>query len=695
MSVVGKRTAGRRGPGAPVVSHRRGGVARIGPGGGAPAGATGTEVLLRVRIREKAQPMDTSMRATQSPVKSISANSYRVVRNPADKPRLAVRVGITGHRVLSPRDIGRIEEQIGIVLERISRITDEVYEQCGQPLLRIYSDAKPILRLISPLAEGADQLAAEQALRKGFEIQSPLPFNKEEYERDFQSTDNSSAEKISAFRRLLAKTNGNILELDGSRTAEGEAYEAVGRIVIRQCDVLIAVWAPDHNGGAEKKGGTRQIIRESLRAERPIIWISAESQTDPCLLLSIEPPRTEDLNSLDTILKAILLPHFDDRMFDVAASAKEIRELIAREEEIEPEDTFFSEQAPLDSFGIPKYGLVYSWFRDFWCWDLKEDPPEPEPDWSPILAKNPRFAEIFKGQYHWADNLANLYGGIYRSSYVATYLMGAFAVLFAFSGLYSGIKFPEGHPWHALHYAFYGAELLLILSISVITFRGIKRDWHRRWIDYRILAENFRQALFLAPLGRVNPSFNIPVYSQQSDPRDKLLDWYFRAKVREAGMAKGTLDKAHLTLYKMNLQQAIKGQITYHHNNTGRHELLSRRIRQASYGLFGLAGVSCVIHFTPEHWYPEGISLGLNLCTIVLPAFGAALGAIAHQGEFEKISMQSKDTKERLVKLSMKLNDAQETSEELGNIAEKFSEIMIGELLGWRFAFIHKSLEPV
>ncbi len=34
----------------------------------------------------------------------------------------------------------------------------------------------PALRLISPLAEGSDRIAAECALRLGYELQCPLPF---------------------------------------------------------------------------------------------------------------------------------------------------------------------------------------------------------------------------------------------------------------------------------------------------------------------------------------------------------------------------------------------------------------------------------------------------------------------------------------------------------------------------------------
>ena len=125
-----------------------------------------------------------------------------------------------------------------------------------------------MLRIISPLAEGADMLVAEEALADGYELQCVLPFDRQEYEKDFTEGDS-----LGKYRELLGKATA-LLELDGSRATpdlENEAYQTAGRMVLAQSDVLIAIWDGEDEKG---KGGTGQIVRESLVSEIPVVWIS-------------------------------------------------------------------------------------------------------------------------------------------------------------------------------------------------------------------------------------------------------------------------------------------------------------------------------------------------------------------------------------------------------------------------------------
>ena len=52
------------------------------------------------------------------------------------------------------------------------------------PSLRA-SAPSPTLRLLTSLAEDLDRIAALAALSLGFEVQVPLPFCQQEYEKDF------------------------------------------------------------------------------------------------------------------------------------------------------------------------------------------------------------------------------------------------------------------------------------------------------------------------------------------------------------------------------------------------------------------------------------------------------------------------------------------------------------------------------
>src|SRR4051794_32914046 len=153
-------------------------------------------------------------------------------RLPAHPPRarLVVRVGITGHRMkdLARADLEQLRSSVRDVLALIRQTAEEIHRAAGAA----YQEYPPVLRLISPLAEGSDRLVAEVAREAGldFELQCPLPFARDEYEKDFPDTESKAR-----FRELLeSPATTAVLELDGDPGQRPEAYEAVGRVVLRQ-----------------------------------------------------------------------------------------------------------------------------------------------------------------------------------------------------------------------------------------------------------------------------------------------------------------------------------------------------------------------------------------------------------------------------------------------------------------------------
>jgi len=89
--------------------------------------------------------------------------------------------------------------------------------------------------------------------------------------------------QMDEYRALLEKATA-VLELDGSRATPaqtGAAYEAVGRLVLRHSDILIAIW---DGVKPEGEGGTGQIVDEAMRSEIPTLWIHAHAPHDTCVL---------------------------------------------------------------------------------------------------------------------------------------------------------------------------------------------------------------------------------------------------------------------------------------------------------------------------------------------------------------------------------------------------------------------------
>jgi hypothetical protein len=83
-----------------------------------------------------------------------------------------------------------------------------------------------------------------------------MPFPQAEYEKDFKGAEKaeepplSANEDLAQFHALLARAGDAWLALDGDQgPAKNAAYEAVGRFVVRHCDLLIAIWDGGPGGG--------------------------------------------------------------------------------------------------------------------------------------------------------------------------------------------------------------------------------------------------------------------------------------------------------------------------------------------------------------------------------------------------------------------------------------------------------------
>jgi hypothetical protein len=155
-------------------------------------------------------------------------------------------VAVTGHRDL-------VEEEIPGIRDRVRGLFSELRER--------YPERR--LRVMSPLAEGADRLVAEEALAHGVELIVPLPMPREEYIRDFETE-----ESIAEFDRLCEAAN-EILHLPLARknTREDIAdygpardlqYAQVGVFLCAHCHILLALWDGKLTGDL---GGTGQVVR--------------------------------------------------------------------------------------------------------------------------------------------------------------------------------------------------------------------------------------------------------------------------------------------------------------------------------------------------------------------------------------------------------------------------------------------------
>lgn len=157
--------------------------------------------------------------------------------------------GVSGHRDLVAADLPELRNE----LRRIFRRYMQSYPQ-------------RTFELLTPLAEGADRLAAEEALALGIKLVVPLPMAQAEYERDF-----TTAESLATFRRLLREADSQIDEEQPAKEGDTRArrYAAVGDYIARNSHVLILLWDGKDN---QKLGGTAWVKK------RREYWKGAEKR---------------------------------------------------------------------------------------------------------------------------------------------------------------------------------------------------------------------------------------------------------------------------------------------------------------------------------------------------------------------------------------------------------------------------------
>ena len=165
----------------------------------------------------------------------------------------ALVFGVSGHRDLVAADLPELRKQISTIFDRF----------------RAAYPHTPF-KLLTPLAEGADRLAAEVALASNIGLLVPLPMKQHEYERDF-----TTAKSLADFRALLALAESH-WEIPCTTADEVEDrtkhYADVGDLIARKSHVLILLWDGSDN---RKVGGTAWVRK------RREYWVNAARSASP------------------------------------------------------------------------------------------------------------------------------------------------------------------------------------------------------------------------------------------------------------------------------------------------------------------------------------------------------------------------------------------------------------------------------
>ncbi len=639
---------------------------------------------------------------------------YSKTRRPP-KPRLVFRVGVVGHRPNRlPGDTTRLEEVIASMLNAIHQ---EVV-RLGDKQSDLFDDSKPVLRAVSPLAEGTDRIFAKAALKLDYELCVPMPFHQEEYEKDFIGDRAEEPDSLNSFRSLLEsasrKSSLRKFELDGSRNDSGAAYGAAGNIVLNQADLLIVVWDGERLG---KRGGTEETLDEAVRRGVPTVWIDGHSPHSWQVVCGgrllpeskngrVTPSSDQNPQDIkDFIQRTVGFSDIDEQE-GRGGPPKNARSLLTIRD-------FYSERKPLFNPAI-----VWKCFRDFVGNNRVGIPPLSVPDFEesveyawPRDESTPaaKVVNRLRPFYAWPDKLAVIYSDTYRSAFVLAFLLAAAAVFMAL--LPFGIGQQGHHHW--IEGVCIVSELFIILTILGLVHFGRRKRWHERWLDYRIAAEFVRHLRLVAPLGGQRPFPPTAGHLKEYDhPESTWVASYIRAVERDIGLPSTRLDSKQLVESLDQSAELLERQVDYHGSTARRCENIEHRLHSFGVTLLALTLISCGIHVLPlfpslgfDKSFPPWLPSLLTFFCGFLPALGAALAGINNQGEFRRIAKRShamvgqlKQILEEVVELRKKFSEASaETSQapssrEVTALTTNVAELLVNESLDWRVVFLDRPI---
>lgn len=581
------------------------------------------------------------------------------------RPRLALRFGITGHRPprlsLEHHDAARAE--CASIFEKAKVLLADIRIRHGD----YFSVEEPLVRLVTALASGADTVAAEAALEQGIALSACLPFPADVYANDFAPGDWAKAER-------LAAVADSTLALTDHKGGHEAAYEAVGRLVLAQSDILIAIW---DGKPARGRGGTTDVVAEAIARHIPVIHINPDGEHEPILLWSGLHEEIPDRPSIDGV-ERVTLKHAFAALLDALCGPPEGLEARALDAflgvRIDARGTSFAWPLLLFLSGARSWSATR--FRTAGTAEAKSYfMPLVEP-FSECGRLGERLTGTLAERFALADASANRAALKFRSSFVTNFSLAALAVLLALAGLLA----PAAKAWFII------AELLVIALIIVNTRRANQSNFHPLWIDRRHLAERLRLLAISATLGRLSLR---DVEDGTTHPCWET--WYARATARELELPPGDLDQAYLAKVRGAASALIEDQIAYHDRNAHMMESANHRLHHAGDLLFVGTILFCGAYLVAKAFAPGPLSVAgvgltevVTIATAFFPALAASLYGIRMQGDFAANAERSHAIARRLKKLQASMNRDKLTYDRLVDRLRRLSEIMLSDIHQWQ-----------
>lgn len=509
---------------------------------------------------------------------------------------LPLVVAVTGHRDLVADEAPAIREKVRGLFESLSAR---------------YPDRR--LQVLSSLAEGADQLVAEIALELGIELMVPLPMSRELYREDF-----CRPEARAHFEHLCGRASEVYeLPLVKGNTADaisrpGEArnreYAQVGVFLSAHCHILLALW--DGKPGTEL-GGTGQVVK--FHHDDIMPGYTAKTVASQQMLVDDE----------------------SDLVFHIVCSRDR------------PDGAPHPDFLPLQCFWFTKdrhnprseeiprqHQIIFERSGEFSRSAMECAEQIAHESW-PLLDEDsrkylPRGIQDIDKIFRMADWLAIHFQKrtlrVLRVTHVLAFMMGAMFILWS-----------DLETWSVYMFAF----IVFFLMAAGIQYFAKRGGWHRRYLDYRALAEGLRVQFYWAAAGVTNENESKFTHDNFLQTQDPELGW-IRNVMRVAGTecdASPSMTEEGLTFtVKEWIGDEHSGQLGYYHKKVRERSRKSRLTERL--GLLSLlTSVVVVLLFVVAYSsIPESLHDPLNVFMgLTLLLFGVRQGYAFSTAEKELI----------------------------------------------------------
>ncbi|WP_156500286.1 DUF4231 domain-containing protein [Croceicoccus bisphenolivorans] len=582
------------------------------------------------------------------------------------RPRLTLNVGITGHRANAIGDaiVGELGERLDGVLGALIGAVHNLQETQPEP----FSKERPHFRFHTALATGADQIAARSARRLDYEVRAILPFSEAEYTQDF-----ALGEEHLEFKRQVAAAD-EVFCLPGKREREDDAYVLVGKAIIAAADILVAVWDGEEGRG---RGGTAHVVELALLGGVPVIHVRVDRAAN----------RIADVRLL---VGGELLDPVVDPLDGPQDYCRLVRSTLAPHTELEREQAaqYFAEVERRTNWRI-EYPVMLALLG------IKRLPARP---WHQGRVVDGHEAGSGKSgdldtrtldeAYDWANFLAIRYAQLFRSGHVTNYALAAFAVIVALTGLIV----PAIKIWLVM------VELGVIAMLYFNTHIGGRGEWHRKWLQYRHLAESLRPLAYLKRTGLAGPPFRADFFERSARSLESAdwTRWYATAIWREMAAPVGTCtDDTIRDLARDVMEEQVRPQAAYHRTNAHRMHELDHRLHELGNFLVGAVIAACslyiVIYFFLHGWV-KPLTAPFIFVTAGFPALSAAAFGLRGHGEHLLAASRSDSTVVSLEANGARLAEITEL-DELTVELRKTATIMLADLNEWSLTYRERSLQ--